>query len=113
ATYVYLSGGLNVDKWSFKLAGMYAVAGQTAGSGSYFFNNVTHQMSAAPAVADQRSSLGWEFDFGSTLHWDDSLQLGIDMGLFVPGAYYKFSNTATENATSVAFGTLARVGVNF
>ena len=101
------------EKWTFRPGVTYARAPRTAIAGQYFFNNWTHSVSDAPAVKDQGSSLGWEIDLGITFQWDEYFQFTLDEGVFFPGSFYAFSNTAQDNRLSPVFATALRVGVNF
>ena len=91
----------------------YAVAPRSAASGSYFYNTWDRALSSAPAVKDQGTSLGWEIDFGVTFQWDEYFQFNFDNGIYFPGQFYAFSNTAQDNTRSAVFATSVRVGVNF
>ena len=101
------------EKWTFRPGVIYARAPRSASAGQYFFNNWTHSVSSAPAVKDQGSSLGWEFDLGITFQWDEYFQFTLDEGVFFPGSFYAFSNTGQDNRLSPVFATALRVGVNF
>ena len=101
------------DKWTLKPAVIYAVAPQTAKAGNYFVNTWNKKIFKNNAGADQSSSLGWEFDLGVSFQWDDYFQFTWDNGVFFPGQFFAFSNTAKPNATHPVFGTSLRVGVNF
>jgi hypothetical protein len=89
------------------------MAAQTAASGSSFYNRWLGRHVDFAAGANQDAALGWEFDLGTTLQWDDFLKVDFDMGLYLPGAFYKFSNKATENATAPVFATVLKAGLEF
>jgi len=97
----------------FSLELRLARANETFRADSAFSFNNTQRKYVAGSGRDQGSSLGWEMDYGTSFQWDDSMQFGLDFGLFFPGEYFRFSNTATDNATDTVFAMVARVGVSF
>lgn len=113
ANYLSLGGALKADKWKFSLGLITAVADETAESGSRFFNTWDRAYSANAAVKDQDSGLGTEIDLGISMQWDEFTRFGIDFGYYMPGSFYSFSNTATDNATDGVFGIVTSVGVAF
>lgn len=114
AKYMSLGGVLHADKWTFNTAVIHAIAAQTAVSGQYFFNTWKRQMEY-DASGNQGSSLGWEWDAGAAFQWDESFTFRWDLGIYFPGSYYAFSNSATGpgNATSTVLGSVFRVGIKF
>ena len=64
-------------------------------------------------MSTQSSNLGLEWDAGAGFQWDDNFLFRLDLGLFFPGDFFKFSNTATENATQTVFASVARIGITF
>jgi hypothetical protein len=114
AEYIALSANWKPwDKWSFKPAMVYAVAPQTAANGQFFYNNWTRTMVQNNSGKDQSSSLGFEVDLGVTFQWDEAFQFSWDNGVYLPGSFYAFSNTATDNKTSAVFATSVKVGLSF
>lgn len=114
ALYAALSGSYRMSKWKLHASFVLATAQQVATSSTtFFFNSWTRKFVSYAASANQSNFLGWEVDWGATFKWDDNFLFGVDMGLFVPGSYYKFSNTATENTTQTAFATSVKLGVTF
>jgi hypothetical protein len=118
ADYLAFFENIHLDKWTIRPAFIWAVANQTCSSGNYCFNTWSKQM--VLAQDNQSSSLGWELDVGATYQWDDFFQFKIDTGIWVPGAYYQFSNAVNgaggapiENATSPVFAISLGAGVNF
>ena len=102
-----------MKRWDIRGSWLYATADVAAGS-DYFYNSWYRKMEQFdPAAAAQESDLGMEFDLGVTYHWDEAFRFDFDMGLFLPGGFYKFSNTATENQTGPVFAGVARVGLDF
>jgi hypothetical protein len=112
AHYLYLSEHISLDKWTLRPALVFAQSAQSAKAGQFFFNTWQRKM-VGPAVKDQDASLGWELDFGATFQWDDYFQFNLDTGIFSPGDFFKFSNTAVDNATSTVFAISVGVGVTF
>jgi hypothetical protein len=114
ANYLAFGTALNADKWKFSLGFLTATADQTAIQNQRFFNSVTRKYSTAVAVKSQDKSLGSEIDFGIGLQWDEFTRFGIDLGYYMPGNFFSFSNVAaTDNATDAVFGAVASVGVAF
>lgn len=114
ADYLGLNGVLKTQKWSFNLGLLYARAPKVAKAGEHFYNTWTRSMSAVPAIKDQGHSLGYEVDTGAQFQWDDAFIFRLDLGLFLPGEFYAFSNsTAGDNQTDPIFASVARIGVNF
>lgn len=102
------------DKWTLKPGLAYASALQTASASSASFFNYWQRTSQVNKLkSDQGSSLGIEADLGITFQWDDYFQFSWDNGIYFPGSFYAFSNTAKANATDPVFATSVRIGVNF
>lgn len=118
ANYVNIGEQIHTDKWTFNGALIYANATNSAAAGQYFFNYWDKRIagpvgSPKVAVKDQSSNLGVEFDLGATFQYDENFQFGLDFGLYSPGAFYAFSNTGVDNATSLVFASTAKVGIAF
>ena len=115
AVYLAMSAPIKPwDKWTLRPGFAYASALQTASASSAaFFNTWTRSSQFNTSNKSQGSSIGLEFDLGVTFQWDDYFQFAWDNGIFLPGSYYAFSNTAQDNATSAVFATSFRVGVSF
>ncbi len=113
ASYLMFKGVAKVEKWSFDMAMIYAVADVAAQSGQKFYNTWSRSIPTAVAVSNQDKSLGFETDLAATLHWDDAFLFRSEFGFFMPGGFYKFSNTATENQTATAVAAALKVGVQF
>jgi hypothetical protein len=109
----YLAAGAiaSTEKWKFNLGFVYAKAGEAAVAGQPFFNHWYRR--TFTANFNQGTSLGFETDWGAAFQYDEYFQFRLDMGLWFPGDFYKFSNTAVENATSTVFATSAKIGVSF
>ena len=113
ANYVALSTGISADKWQFRPGFVLGVADQAAVNGSNFLNSNSRSYFTNASGKDQGKFLGMEFDLGITYQMDEAFSFGIDTGIFLPGSYYKFSNSANDNNTSTVFANVLRVGVNF
>lgn len=113
ARYLMLGTELNADKWVFSTGLVHAVADETAVAGSAFFNTWTRQMESNAATSDQGSNLGTEWDLGAKLNWDEFTSISLDMGLYFPGDYYKFTALTTEQDLSTVWGFAATFGVKF
>lgn len=113
ANYLNLGLALRADKWNFHGGFTWAQAQEAALANQDFYNHLRHQYVADATGNNQSTSLGWEMDYGTTFQWDDNFQVGLDMGVFFPGAYYKYSNTAVGNATDTVIAGQARVGITF
>jgi hypothetical protein len=113
ARYLSLGGTLSADKWKFRTQFITATAMKTAANGMNFYNTWDRQFYANQANQDQLKSLGSEIDLGASFQWDETFVTGLDMGLWLPGAFYKFSNTPSGNATGTVFALVGRLGINF
>ena len=114
ANYMDLTGTWHPnDKWDVHASFIYAMADQTASGNQWFMNTVSRQMVQETTNQSQSNSLGWEMDYGALYRWDEFFQFGLDVGFYFPGGFYAFSNTSTPNATSMAFATMAKIGISF
>lgn len=113
AIYISAQQTWNLEKWTLTGGLLYAQALQTATTGQFFWNSWTRGLSTATAVKNQGSSLGFEGDLGATYQWDDMFQFKVGLGLFLPGSYYAFSNTATDNPVVPIFAGTVGIGINF
>ncbi len=114
AAYVAVGAAIKPwDKWTFKPVVVYAIAPQAVGGTSFFYNNWSKQVVANTPGATQGTSLGAEIDLGVTFQWDEYFQFNFDNGLYLPGSFLAFSNTATSNSLSPVFATSVRIGVSF
>ncbi len=101
------------DKWTLRPNFAYAFAPSVATNGNYFLNTWSRSLVQNNSGKSQSSSLGFEVDLGITFQWDEYFQFHLDNGLFFPGGYYAFSNTAKDNSTAAVFASSVRIGINF
>lgn len=113
AWYVSAAGSYLMGRWKFNTNWALATATDPAAASGQFFNQWTRKFEAYSAGAAQQAFIGWEMDYGVNYKWDDAFNLGVDVGVFFPGAFYKFSNTAVENTTSPILATSFNATVNF
>lgn len=113
ANYLALSAQYKADKWKFYGSWAMASADQAAEAGSNFFNTWERTYRANASGKKQEKSYGSEFDFGTELQWDDYTSFGLDLAWYMPGDFYKFSNTATDNPTDSVMAAIFKVGVSF
>lgn len=111
AQYLAAATTLHANKWDLMLGTVFAKANTACKTGETCFNQVSRQYITSNGT--QGKSYGWELDFGTTFHWDDNMQFGFDTGLYFPGDFYSFSNTAQANRKSVVWANVLKVGVTF
>lgn len=113
AQYIAFTQAYKTEKWNFHGSFIMATAAETAQASGNFFNTWDRAFHAYGAGAAQSNFLGWEVDAGVGMKWDEATHFGLDMGLYFPGNFMKFSNTATENQTKSVFAMVVKAGVNF
>jgi hypothetical protein len=114
----FLDLGFNYasGKWTHGFQGLYARAQQSADgvAGNLYFNTNQRIFRTENAGAvSQSKDMGWEFDYLLGYQWDENLHLGVDLGLYFPGQYYAFSNSATNNTLKTVFGSNVNLSVKF
>jgi hypothetical protein len=112
ATYLSATGALKAGKWRFHSTWTFAQADQAATGGGFYWNTWSRQLAADGGQA-QSKSLGWEMDYGATLQWDERFQLGLDFGVFFPGAFFEFGAGDGPLAARRVVAGLLRAGVSF
>jgi len=116
AQFLSLGFDFNSSKWSHGMKWLFATASKTADAtaGGAYFNSLDgyYKANNAGAVA-QSKGLGSEFDYSLGYDWDESLKVGLTMGLYFPGNFYTFSNSATPNVTKTVFGSGLNLLVKF
>ncbi|NDF13903.1 hypothetical protein EB061_01080 [bacterium] len=114
ARFFSLSAGYARGKFSHEWLALYAFADQAATGGTNpFFNTWNGQYEQGIAGAGQGKALGFEFDYSLGYDWDESTRFGADLGLFFPGSYYAFSNSAVQNTQKTVFATNLGMTVKF
>lgn len=94
------------EQWSWNAGVVHATAKQHAIAGKDYYSTRTRTWSTA--TTDQTTNLGWEVDTGLKYRWDESITFGSDFGMFFPGSYYAFTNSAlypnkTDRVTAINF----------
>ena len=114
ANYVNWNLALKANKWTFRTGFVYAKALQTAEADKRIFNTWERKFYDSPSgVQTQSKSLGWEMDYGATFNWDDSFRFDLDMGWYLPGDYYKYTNTPNQAPVASLFAVVFKAGVVF
>jgi hypothetical protein len=113
--YISWMGLLHADKWTFDTGLIYAHAVQEAQAGSYYYNQWYRTLDTrALSPSNQGGSYGLEWDAGVGFQWDEFFICKLDLAMFFPGDFYKFTNVAgIENGTSTVMAAVLKVGVTF
>ena len=114
AQFVSLGFDYNSNKWTHGVQFLTATSSKTAeaAAGSYFNTQDGHYQTKG-ATGAQEKGLGTEIDYSLGYDWDESMKLGLTMGLYMPGKFYEFSKSATLNEVKTAFGTGLNLLVKF
>jgi hypothetical protein len=115
AKFVTLDADYTTGKWSHDFTFIYAIADQVADgvAGNTYFNSGDGHYETEVGGQAQDKGLGFEVDYGLGYQWDESIRFGLDLGLYLPGKYYAFSNSAVANTQSAVFASNLNVMVNF
>jgi hypothetical protein len=114
ARFLSLSVSHEVGKWSHELLGLFAVADKVAdGVSALYFNSRTGHYQNQNTSPAQEKGLGFEMDYTLGYEWDEATRFGLSMGLFSPGKFFEFSNSATPNALKSVFASSLHVRVDF
>lgn len=116
AKFVSLGADYETGKWTHSFEWLYAMADKGADgvAGDAYFNTLDHQYQTQDAnAAAQDKAMGWEFDYGLGYDWDEAIRFGLEMGLYFPGKFYDFNNSATPNSHKTVFGTNLNMMVRF
>ncbi len=108
ARYVMLSTQKNWEQWGLNFGVVWAQANETAQAGKDFFHHRTRQWFTSAAT--QSKNMGFEFDLGARYNWDDNISFGADFGLFLPGDYFKYINSATAQGPAKAVNAISFTG---
>jgi hypothetical protein len=84
----------SAGKWTHGVQGIYAIADKVADgtAGSRYYDRFAHGYKTENGSAPQDKSLGFEMDYLLGYQWDESIRVGLDLGLYFPGKFYEFSN---------------------
>jgi hypothetical protein len=115
ARFLALAAKYSVGKWSHSVQGIYAVAEKAADgvAGNVYFNTLSRHYETEAGGAAQDKGLGTEFDYGIGYQWDESIRFGLDLGLYFPGKFYDFNNTATTTTHKTVFASNLNLLVKF
>ena len=115
ARYLSMAADLNAGKWSHEFLFLYAVADKTADgvANNLYFNGYNRVYNVEAGGPSQDNHLGFETDYTLGYDWDESIRLGMDLGLYFPGRFYEFSNSATKNVQKTVFGSSLNLLVRF
>lgn len=115
ARFLALGTDYTVGKWTHGFQWLYAIADKTAdgAAGTAYFNTWDHQYETQNAAAAQDNKLGFEIDYGLGYDWDESIRFGIDAGLYFPGNFYDYNNSATPDGHKTVFGSNVNMMVRF
>ncbi len=115
AQFLSLGFDYNSNKWTHGMQWLFATASKvsTPSDAAYFNTLVGHYKANNAGSNGQAKGLGFEIDYSLGYEWDESLRLGWTTGLYVPGKFYEFSNSATPNETQTAFGMGLNLLVKF
>jgi len=116
ARFLALQAEYDTGKWSHGFEWLYAIADTAADgvAGNVYFNTYDKQYQTENAgVAAQSKNLGWEVNYAIGYDWDESIHFGAQTGLYFPGGFYDFNNSATPNSHKTVFGTNVNMMVRF
>ena len=115
AQFLALGAKYSTGKWTHGLQGLYAIANKTADgtAGNVYFHTQDRHYETETGGAAQDKGLGFETDYSLGYQWDESIRFGLDLGLYFPGAFYDFNNTATPNTHSTVFASNLNLAVKF
>ena len=115
AKFISFGGKYSTGKWSHGLQAVYAVADKTCdGNANVCYNTWDRHFETQNAgVPKQDSGLGIEGDYSLGYQWDESIRFGLDAGVYFPGAYYDYNNSAVPNAHKTVFASNLNLLVKF
>lgn len=116
AQYFSLGFDYNSNKWTHGFQWLYAMAAKVAdgAAGGAYFNTLDGHFKGNNAGATaQEKGLGFEIDYNLDYQWDEAFKLGFTTGLYFPGKFWEFSNSAVLNETKTAFGMGLNLLVKF
>ncbi len=107
-TYASLGHMYDSGTWSWTNRVIWAKADQVAKTGQKAINHEKNKR--FNALADQADDLGIEIDSNFSYKWNTSVTLNANLGYYLVGDYYAFSNTGTPNETNDSY--LIYLGAN-
>jgi hypothetical protein len=113
ARFFALGGTYSTGKWSHEVEGIYATALQAADGVNAYYNNWDGYYKNAVGTTAQDKGLGFELDYTLGYQWDESMHLGVQTGLLIPGKFYEFSNSAIKNNLKTVFASSLNLSVKF
>lgn len=115
AQFFALGFDYNNAKWSHGVNAIYAIAMKSAEgvAGGYYYNTLDGYYKQLAVNAAQEKGLGFELDYSIAYQWDDAVKVGAVAGLYMPGKFFEFSNSATPNVNQTVFGTSVNLNVVF
>ncbi|NDG83412.1 MAG: hypothetical protein EBX52_00050 [Proteobacteria bacterium] len=114
ARFFSFAGEYSSGKFSHEFLTLIGFADQVADGANNFFNTQLGRFeTATPGITAQGKNLGFELDYGLGYDWDEFTRFALDLGLYVPGSYYDFNNTATPSTHKSVFGTHLSMAVKF
>ena len=105
----------HLGKWNHGFQGVYAIADKACDgvAGNRCYNTWDRAYKTENGSAAQEKGLGMELDYLLAYQWDDAFRIGLNTGLYFPGKFYAFSNSATLNNQKTVFGTSLNMSVQF
>jgi hypothetical protein len=86
---------------------------QAADGVNAYYNNWDGYYKNAVGTTAQDKGLGFELDYTLGYQWDESMHLGVQTGLLIPGKFYEFSNSAIKNNLKTVFASSLNLSVKF
>lgn len=106
AKYISLQTGTEGEQWAWYVRGIYAQANETAVAGKDVYVHSRRRYEFANQ--SQEKSLGMEVDLGGSYQWDESIRFGLDLGIWFPGDFYKFSNGTSNSLDPVVVQNISK-----
>lgn len=111
ARYAKLFAHYMTDRWTWKMAAIWAKAQEVAKSNKKAYHH--EEGYRFNASENQGDDLGYELDFGFDFQWNPNVVISGNLGYWFVGDYYSFTNTSDDLATKNVLATGLKVGINF
>ena len=114
--FISLAADLNSGgKWNHEWLFLYAVADKTCDgvAGNACYNTWDRLYRVENGGPGQSTGMGFETDYSLAYDWDESIRLGLNLGLYFPGKFYEFSDSAATNSQKTIFGSTLNLLVKF